>query len=58
MKYMLRTCNCDVFFSFRNNNQNCMDDSLLTIEEMPDMEVEFTPDLMWKCKAKSKESDQ
>lgn len=24
---------------------------------MPDVEVEFTPDLTWKCKAKSRESD-
>lgn len=41
----------------RIDNQDCINDSLLTTEEMPDMEVEFTPDLTWKCKAKSKESD-
>ncbi|XP_071637334.1 uncharacterized protein [Temnothorax longispinosus] len=41
----------------RNVSQDCANDNLLTTEEMPDMEVEFTPDLTWKCKAKSRESD-
>lgn len=57
--YILQIYNCcDIFFSFRNDNQDCTNDSLLITEEMPDVEVEFTPDLTWKCKAKSKESDQ
>jgi len=54
-----------MFFSlFRNNSQdqanhNQANDSILNTEEMLDeMEVEFTPHLTWKCKAKSRDSDR
>ncbi|KYM94089.1 hypothetical protein ALC62_15316 [Cyphomyrmex costatus] len=41
----------------RNDNQNSMNDNAFDTEEMLDMEVEFTPNLTWKCKTKSRESD-
>ncbi|KYQ59611.1 Ribonuclease P protein subunit p21 [Trachymyrmex zeteki] len=41
----------------RNDNQNSMNNNAFDTEEMLDMEVEFTPNLTWKCKAKSRESD-
>jgi len=45
------------FFPFRNDNQNPINDCAFDTEEMLDMEVEFTPNLTWKCKTKSRESD-
>ncbi|XP_011882060.1 PREDICTED: uncharacterized protein LOC105569879 [Vollenhovia emeryi] len=39
------------------NSSNDATGSFLTTEGMPDVEVEFTPDLSWKCKARSKDSD-
>ncbi|XP_018048911.1 PREDICTED: uncharacterized protein LOC108687569 [Atta colombica] len=41
----------------RNDNQNPINDCAFDTEEMLDMEVEFTPNLTWKCKTKSRESD-
>ncbi|XP_012527818.1 uncharacterized protein LOC105831903 [Monomorium pharaonis] len=41
----------------RNDSQDCRNDSVFLSEEIPDVEVEFTPDLTWKCKAKSRDSD-
>ncbi|EFN85298.1 hypothetical protein EAI_17412 [Harpegnathos saltator] len=38
----------------RNFNKNCTDEDILYTKEV---EVEFTPNLTWKCKAKVKESD-
>lgn len=33
-----------------------MDDSVFITEEMPDVEVEFTPDLTWKGKARDSDN--
>ncbi|XP_018368003.1 PREDICTED: uncharacterized protein LOC108764329 isoform X1 [Trachymyrmex cornetzi] len=41
----------------RNDNQNSMNGGAFDTEEILDMEVEFTPNLTWKCKTKSRESD-
>lgn len=58
IEYVLQRHSCFyVFLSFRNDSKNCTNDKILSTEDMPDMEVEFTPDLTWKCKAKSRESD-
>lgn len=45
----------NIFFPFRDDSkENTNDDSFLRDDNMPDLEVEFTPLLTWKCKAKSK----
>ncbi|XP_011162208.2 uncharacterized protein LOC105197499 isoform X2 [Solenopsis invicta] len=41
----------------QNNSQTSISDSVFITEELPDVEVEFTPNLTWKCKAKSRDSD-
>lgn len=42
------------FLSFRNDNKDYTDESILNSGEL---EVEFTPNLTWKCKPKFKETD-
>jgi len=41
---------------FRNDKDH-INYNILRIEEMSEVEVEFTPNLKWKRKAKSKETD-
>lgn len=43
--------------SFRNDSKEQTNSSLVANEDMSDLEVEFTPNLTWKCKTKSKRSD-
>lgn len=36
-----------------NNSKDNTNDSILRVNDMSDLEIEFTPHLTWKCKARN-----
>lgn len=56
IKYVCCTNDINIS-SFRDDSKNHTNDSTTGIDEIPDVEVEFTPNLTWKSKARSKGSD-
>nr|XP_012234165.1 PREDICTED: uncharacterized protein LOC105678975 [Linepithema humile] len=49
--------NDNVLEKSHRNDEDHINYDTLKVEETSEVEVEFTPDMKWKCKAKSKETD-